>query len=187
MTAEAAAAAAQPAPAKSPPAMPQPHGSTAAAGTAAAVPGAHTRKDAHPMRDQPSLTDLVTRAGNGDTQARDALVEQYAALIWSICRRRQLADADAGRAAHSVWAQLPASWTRSRIRPRFPAGWPPPPAGNATASCAPRQDRTAQPMRQTPRSSRTITPRQPGRNCSRPSATWLCARRSRTCPPAASS
>jgi hypothetical protein len=38
MTAEAAAAAAQPAAAKSPTAMPQLHGSTAAAGTAAAVP-----------------------------------------------------------------------------------------------------------------------------------------------------
>jgi hypothetical protein len=30
------------------------------------------------MRDQPSLTDLVTRAGNGDTQEWDALVERYA-------------------------------------------------------------------------------------------------------------
>jgi RNA polymerase sigma factor (sigma-70 family) len=102
--------------------MPQLHGSTAAAGTAAAVPGAHTRKDAHPMRDQPSLTDLVTRAGNGDTQARDALVEQYAGLIWSICRRHQLADADAGRAAHSVWAKLAGQLDTIRDPAALP-GW----------------------------------------------------------------
>jgi hypothetical protein len=45
---------------------------------AAAVPGAYTRKNAHPTRDQPSVTDLVTSARNGDTQAWDALVERYA-------------------------------------------------------------------------------------------------------------
>ena len=53
-----------------------------------------------------SLTDLVTRARNGDTQAWDALVDRYAPLIWSICHRYQLTDADADRAVHSVWAQL---------------------------------------------------------------------------------
>lgn len=58
------------------------------------------------MRDHLSLTDLVTGARNGDTQAWDALVDRYAPLIWSICRRYQLADADADRADHSVWAQL---------------------------------------------------------------------------------
>jgi len=74
--------------------------------TAEAAPGAYTRKDAHPMRDHLSLTDLVTRARNGDTQAWDVLVDRYAPLIWSICQRYRLADADAGRAGHSVWAQL---------------------------------------------------------------------------------
>ena len=39
------------------------------------------------MRDHLSLTDLVTRTRNGDTQAWDALVDRYAPLIWSICRR----------------------------------------------------------------------------------------------------
>jgi DNA-directed RNA polymerase specialized sigma24 family protein len=58
------------------------------------------------MPDHLSLTDLVTRARNGDTRAWDALVDRYAPLIWSICRRYQLADADASRAGHSVWAQL---------------------------------------------------------------------------------
>ena len=74
--------------------------------TAEAAPGAYTREDAHPMCDHLSLTDLVTRARNGDTQAWDALVDRYAPLIWSICHRYQLTDADADRAGHSVWAQL---------------------------------------------------------------------------------
>ena len=41
---------------------------TASAGQPAA-PAHIPRKDAHPMRDQPSVTDLVTHAGNGDTRA----------------------------------------------------------------------------------------------------------------------
>ena len=45
--------------------------------------------------DDPSVTDLVTRARNGDKQAWDEIVERYAPLIWSICRRYRLGDADA--------------------------------------------------------------------------------------------
>jgi RNA polymerase sigma factor (sigma-70 family) len=55
--------------------------------------------------DQP-VTDLVTRARNGDRQAWDALVERYAPLIWSICRRHQLADADARDIGQNVWLRL---------------------------------------------------------------------------------
>jgi RNA polymerase sigma factor (sigma-70 family) len=55
--------------------------------------------------DQP-VTDLVTRAANGDRQAWDALVEWYAPLIWSICRRHRLADADACDVGQTVWLRL---------------------------------------------------------------------------------
>ena len=58
------------------------------------------------MRDDPVVTDLVTRARNGDKQAWDALVERYAPLIWSICRRHRLGDADAEDVGQSVWLQL---------------------------------------------------------------------------------
>ena len=34
-----------------------------------------------------NLTALVTRARTGDKQAWDELVDRYAPLIWSICRR----------------------------------------------------------------------------------------------------
>ena len=54
------------------------------------------RRDGNPMADYLSVTDLVTRAKNGEQQAWDALVERYAPLIWSICRRYRLEEADAG-------------------------------------------------------------------------------------------
>ena len=52
------------------------------------------------------LTALVTRARNDDRQAWDELVERYAPLIWSICRRYRLGRADAEDAGQSVWLQL---------------------------------------------------------------------------------
>jgi len=58
------------------------------------------------MRDDPVVTDLVTRAANGDRQAWDALVERYAPLIWSICRRYRLDGADAEDVGQAVWLHL---------------------------------------------------------------------------------
>ena len=58
------------------------------------------------MRGDPVVTDLVIRARNGDKQAWDALVERYAPLIWSICRRHRLGGADADDVGQSVWLQL---------------------------------------------------------------------------------
>jgi len=58
------------------------------------------------MRDDRSVTDLVTSARTGDQQAWDALVERYAPLVWSICARYRLAAADAADAGQSVWLHL---------------------------------------------------------------------------------
>lgn len=58
------------------------------------------------MRDYLLVTDLVARAGNGEKQAWDALVERYSPLIWSICRRHRLGDADARAVGQSIWRQL---------------------------------------------------------------------------------
>lgn len=58
------------------------------------------------MRDDPRVTELVTRARNGDRGAWDAIVERYAPLIWSICRRHRLSEADAEDVAQSVWLGL---------------------------------------------------------------------------------
>jgi RNA polymerase sigma factor (sigma-70 family) len=51
------------------------------------------------------MIDLITRARTGDKQAWDMLVDRYAPLIWSICRKHQL-GADAEDISQSVWTQL---------------------------------------------------------------------------------
>jgi RNA polymerase sigma factor (sigma-70 family) len=58
------------------------------------------------MSEDRPVTDLVTRARHGDKRAWDDLVERYAPLVWSICRRHQLRDADANDVQQSVWQQL---------------------------------------------------------------------------------
>jgi len=58
------------------------------------------------MSNDPPVTALVTLAANGDQWAWDALVERYAPLIWSICRRYELGGADAGDVGQTVWLQL---------------------------------------------------------------------------------
>src|SRR6266576_1518803 len=60
----------------------------------------------NPMRNDPPVTGLVIRARNGDKAAWDALVERYAPLIWSICRRYRLDRVDADDVAQSVWLHL---------------------------------------------------------------------------------
>jgi RNA polymerase sigma factor (sigma-70 family) len=62
--------------------------------------------EAGPMRNDPPVTDLVIRARNGDKQAWDALVERYAPLVWSVCRRYRLSRADAEDVNQSVWLTL---------------------------------------------------------------------------------
>ena len=63
-------------------------------------------EDANQVRADSVVTDLVSRARNGDKKAWDALVERYAPLIWSICNRHQLGGAEADDAGRSVWLQL---------------------------------------------------------------------------------
>jgi RNA polymerase sigma factor (sigma-70 family) len=74
------------------------------------------------MRDYLLVTDLVARAGNGEKQAWDALVERYSPLIWSICRRHRLGDADARAVGQSIWPQLVAQLDKVQD-PGALAGW----------------------------------------------------------------
>ncbi len=57
------------------------------------------------MHDDLPVTDLATRARNGSKQAWDALVDRYAPLIWSICRRNRLSRADATDVGQRIWQQ----------------------------------------------------------------------------------
>ena len=74
------------------------------------------------MSEDRSVTDLVARARNGDKQAWDGLVERYAPLVRSICRRHQLSDADADDVQQSVWLQLVSQLDKIRDPAALP-GW----------------------------------------------------------------
>jgi len=69
-----------------------------------------------------SVNDLVTCAKKGDKQAWDALVERYAPLIWSICRRYRLSSADADDVGQRVWLQLVSQLDKVRDPAALP-GW----------------------------------------------------------------
>ena len=130
-------------------------------------PGAPTRQDANPMRDDPPVTDLVTRVRDNDQQARCALIERHAPLIWSICRRHQPNGTD--EVGQRVW-------------PRFMAGSPPPPGANAAGSREQRGNRKVPATCWTPRTSRTSKPGSPSMSQSSPSPTHWYMRRSPTRP-----
>ena len=58
------------------------------------------------MGDGADVVDLVRRAGGGDREAWEALVDRYAPLVWGVCSRRRLAAADAEDVFQSVWLRL---------------------------------------------------------------------------------
>ena len=72
--------------------------------------------------DDSIVIDLVASARDGDAQAWDALVERYAPLIWSICRKYRLDRADADDVGQSVWLHLVDQLSNIR-EPAALAGW----------------------------------------------------------------
>ena len=78
--------------------------------------------EARPARDSSVVADLVARARNGDRQAWDALVERYAPLIWSICRRYGISGPAAEDVAQHVWLHLVESLNNLRDPAALP-GW----------------------------------------------------------------
>lgn len=74
------------------------------------------------MRDDPSVVALVLRARDGDQVAWNEIVERYAHLVWSVCRRYRLSDADAHDVVGGVWLLLVESLGRLR-EPAALAGW----------------------------------------------------------------
>ncbi len=129
------------------------------------------------------LTALVIRARNGDQQAWDDLVERYAPLIWSICRRYRLGRADTDDVGQSVWLRLVEQLASLREPAALP-GWL---ATTTQRECG----RVLRAVRQQEAPGHSpdaadIPDQVTGRrslNCSAPSATRRCARHSRTCPP----
>jgi RNA polymerase sigma factor (sigma-70 family) len=68
------------------------------------------------------VTDLVTRARNGEKRAWDALVERYAPLVWSICRRHRLGSAEASDVSQTIWLRLVDELAAVRDQAALP-GW----------------------------------------------------------------
>ncbi|MEV6286073.1 sigma-70 family RNA polymerase sigma factor [Kribbella sp. NPDC051770] len=58
------------------------------------------------MRDDPAVIRMVIGARDGDRGAWDDLVERYAPLVWTICRRFGLSAADVDDVGQSVWLLL---------------------------------------------------------------------------------
>jgi RNA polymerase sigma factor (sigma-70 family) len=58
------------------------------------------------MFGDPAVVLLVTRARQGDKGAWDELVERFAPLVWSICRRYRLSRSDAEDVSQGVWLRL---------------------------------------------------------------------------------
>jgi RNA polymerase sigma factor (sigma-70 family) len=78
--------------------------------------------EARPARDYSVVADLVAGARNGDRQAWDALVERYAPLIWSICRRYGISGPAAEDVGQHVWLHLVESLNDLRDPAALP-GW----------------------------------------------------------------
>ena len=91
-------------------------------GNANRCPRALRRVGAEPVRDDPVVIDLMTRAKHGDKQVWDVLIIRYAPLVWSICRRYRLGDADAEDIGQSVWLRLVDQLDRIRD-PAALSGW----------------------------------------------------------------
>jgi RNA polymerase sigma factor (sigma-70 family) len=58
------------------------------------------------VRDDPVVVVLVTRAQDGDQTAWDEIIERFAPLVWSICHRFRLSEADAHDVGQNVWLRL---------------------------------------------------------------------------------
>jgi len=88
----------------------------------AKAPCEPAREDIDQTGDDSLVIGLVTGARDGDVQAWNALVERYAPLIWSICRKYRLGPADADDVGQSVWLHLVDQLGKIR-EPAALAGW----------------------------------------------------------------
>jgi RNA polymerase sigma factor (sigma-70 family) len=58
------------------------------------------------MRNDSSVIALVARAGDGDQEAWDEIIERYSPLVWKICLRYELSRQDIDDVGQSVWLLL---------------------------------------------------------------------------------
>jgi hypothetical protein len=140
-------------------------------------------KVAGATRGTPAVADLVARVRDGDQQARDALVERYAPLIWPICRKHRLGHADVGDVAQCLRLQMVNHLDEIRDPAALP-GW----LATTTGPEYSRPLRAARgPTRPSTRRSQTRMLQPRSKSCCCPNAARRCAKRSGTCARAASS
>ena len=77
--------------------------------------------DAEPVCGNP-VAAVVVRARDGDERAWAALVERYAPLIWSLCRRYQLDTTETADVGQNVWLLLVSHLGKIRDPAALP-GW----------------------------------------------------------------
>ena len=85
------------------------------------------RRDAHDAREVVAVLDgttaeLVAAAGDGDSDAWDAIVDRYARLVWSVARGFSLASADAADVSQTTWLRLVEHLDKVR-EPEHLGGW----------------------------------------------------------------
>ena len=139
-------------------------------------------QDSEPMRSNPVMA-LVMRAGTGDERAWDALVERYAPLIWSLCRRYRLDAADADDVGQHVWLLLVDHLGTVRDPAALPGWLATTTRRDANASLTQRRNGPPRGTSWTQRTSQTARPKRSSKGCWWPSDTWRYARHSRTCHP----
>jgi RNA polymerase sigma factor (sigma-70 family) len=74
------------------------------------------------MRDDPVVMTLVARACDGDQHAWNEIVDRYAPLVWSICKRNELSRHDIDDVSQTVWLLLVEQLGNLR-QPTALAGW----------------------------------------------------------------
>jgi RNA polymerase sigma factor (sigma-70 family) len=72
-------------------------------------------------RDGAAVTRLVHDAARGDHAAWDALVDEFAGLVWAVARAHRLSDADAADVAGATWLALVENLDRLREAERVGA------------------------------------------------------------------
>src|SRR6476660_455516 len=115
--------------------------------------------DAEPVCEGPVVT-LVMRARDGDERAWAALVERYAPLIWSLCRRYRLDTTDTADVGQNVWLLL----VNQLGKIRDPAALPRLACYHNPARMHTRPEQSAGAARCKARAGRREHPGRPGRN-----------------------
>lgn len=100
---------------------------------------------------------LVSAAAGGDQQAWDALVDEFASLVWNVARAHRLSHADAADVSQTVWLRLVEHLGRLRDPERV-AGWLATTARNECLAVLRRGGREALPGDETPAGSGPAVP-----------------------------